>query len=111
MEVIDIWSYKESYTGSNDYVALLIKINDKKLSNMLYDGCQYVLQVWKNKERIYQQGHLGPVINMATSKTEIAYVTGTDEDLDFCKPMNPSPYINVLRLYKRKMLRVPNPII
>jgi len=25
----------------------------------LYDGCQYVLQVWKNKERIYQQGHLG----------------------------------------------------
>jgi hypothetical protein len=53
----------------------------------------------------------GPVINMATSKTEIAYVTCTDEELDFSKPMNPSPYINVLRLYKRKMVRVPNPII
>jgi hypothetical protein len=38
---------------------------------------------------------------MATSKTEIAYVTSTNEVEDFCKPMNPSPYINVLKLYKR----------
>lgn len=48
---------------------------------------------------------------MATSKTELAYVTGVSEVDDYTKPMNPSPYINVLRLYKRQIVRVPNPFI
>jgi hypothetical protein len=54
MEVLDIWCYKEPYTGSNDYTGILLKVNDQKLANMLYDGFKYVLQIWKNKERIYQ---------------------------------------------------------
>jgi hypothetical protein len=53
MEVVDIWCYKEPYTGSNDYVCLMMKINDLNLARQMYDGCPFVLQVWKNKERIY----------------------------------------------------------
>ena len=54
MEVLDIWCYKEPYTGSNDYIGILLKVNDQKLAKMMYDGFKYVLQIWKNKERIYQ---------------------------------------------------------
>ena len=54
MEVIDIWCYKEAYSGSNDFVGISLKVNDVKLANLMYDGCRYVLQIWKNKERLYQ---------------------------------------------------------
>ena len=58
-----MYNYKEPTTTANDYVVLNLRINDTKLAQALYYGQRWVVEVWKNKDRLFQQAYPGKTIN------------------------------------------------
>jgi len=56
IEVIDLYHYKEPQSSANDYVCVCLRLKDAKLVE-LYEGCSYLFQVWKGKDRLFQLPH------------------------------------------------------
>ena len=50
-EVVDVFMFKEGSFVANDYVCVVLKINDAWLID--FYGGSYLLQVWKNKNRLF----------------------------------------------------------
>jgi len=57
----------------NDYVVVVIKINSKEVSQF-YGKAKYLLQVWKNKRRLFQHIHNHDVKTIYLNKTEFTYI-------------------------------------
>jgi hypothetical protein len=51
---LDFFIYKEAQSAANDYVCLMIRVNNKPLIDLMGGGCSQLFEVWKNKERLFQ---------------------------------------------------------
>ena len=63
----------KSVMGTNDYVVIVLQINAPQLK-CFYGNGGYLVQIWKNKKRLYQHVHESKLQNIYLNKTEIAYV-------------------------------------
>lgn len=60
-------------SDTNDYVVVVIKINSSQLRKFYGNG-QYLVQVWRNKRRLFQHVHKYGIKSIYLNKTEIAYM-------------------------------------
>ena len=58
-------------SGTNDYVVVVLKINSKELSQ--FYGGKYLMQIWKDKKRLFQHVHDYEIKKIHLNKTELAY--------------------------------------
>lgn len=60
-------------TSANDYVVVVLKIKSAELRHF-YGGGHYLLQIWKNKHRLFQHVHDYDIKSIYLNKTELCYV-------------------------------------
>jgi hypothetical protein len=85
MEIVQIFCHKQnmqsstggsdcgSRSGTNDYVVIVHKINCSEIKQFYGNG-NYLLQIWKNKKRLFQHVHDHLVKSIHLNKTELCYV-------------------------------------
>lgn len=58
-------------SGTNDYVVVVLKITSQELSQ--FYGGRYLVQIWKDKKRLFQHVHDYEIKKIHLNKTELAY--------------------------------------
>ncbi|CDW78608.1 wd-40 repeat protein [Stylonychia lemnae] len=95
-QIHKIFKFKEGSSFANDYVCLVLKVIPKQLID--FYGGQYLFQIWKNKERLFQHAHQSQVCQFYGTKTEIVYLTEGERQ-----------NIIIIRPYLNQQLEIVNP--
>jgi hypothetical protein len=82
--------------GCNDYVCLVIRVGVEELAQYL--GGRYLVQIWKNKERLFQFVHSSAVSSHYCSARELCYTVEHDQ--------NSQTFVYLVKPYKQEFARV-----
>ena len=124
LEIVQVFQHKQNHqlrgrgqtkqgqsTGTNDYVFIVLKINSSELREFFGDG-KYLMQIWRNKKRLFQHVHDYDIKNIYLNKTELAYVLnmpktkGEVQSKQFDNHLN---FIYVVKPFTQDFKRIKNP--
>lgn len=89
---------QEPRSSANDYVVTVLKIVDSHLREFF--GGKFLLQIWKGKERLFQQVHDSRIReNIFCSKTECVYMLQKDS----------KPFIYTVFPFKKQATKILTP--
>jgi hypothetical protein len=89
----------------------VLKINSSELREFFGDG-KYLMQIWRNKKRLFQHVHDYDIKNIYLNKTELAYVLnmpktkGEVQSKQFDNHLN---FIYVVKPFTQDFKRIKNP--
>lgn len=104
---------QQTRSGTNDYAVVVLKIKSPELKKFYGNG-KYLLQIWKNKKRLFQHVQDFIVKSIYLNKTELCYVldmpTNVAEEETVKKPFDSHlNFIYIVQPFTQNFARVKYP--
>jgi hypothetical protein len=95
---------------------IVLKINSREL-RQFYGNGQYLVQIWKNKSRLYQHVHDYDIKKIFLNKTELAYMLNVPKSIEmdaFYEPVEKPfdshiDFIYVIQPFTQNFIRIKYP--